>query len=291
MKVLITGAGGQLGTDLCQTLESEELRPLTHTGLDITDIDAVIMAINDYQPEVVINSAAFVRVDDCEIFQDDAFRVNALGARNIAVACQRSGAKLIHISTDYVFGGEKVPVDEPYNEFRTPVPANIYGHSKLAGEVMVRHLCQRHFIIRSSGLYGVAGSSGKGGNFVDSILRLSRERAQLTVVDDQIVSPTYTTDLATKIMQLIRTEYYGTFHVTNQGQCSWYQFSQEILRLAKCATPVTPIKSSQSPQAARRPSYSALDNYHLRLLGLDDMRPWAKALKAYMVQKKHLSEV
>ena len=288
MRVLVTGATGQLGSDLCQALQDFEVIPLAHSDIEITDIKAVKETFSKYRPEVVINTAACVRVDDCEADQEKAFLVNALGAQNVAVVTQGLGASLVHISTDYVFGGESEPHATPYTESDTPVPPNIYGKSKLAGEIFVQHLCQKHFIIRTSGLFGVAGSSGKGGNFVETMLRLGKERDELKVVNDQIFSPTYTKDLAQKIARLITTEYYGTFHITNRGACSWYEFAKEILRLTGSKTPVIPITSDMYPQKAKRPSFSVLDNYHLRLLGMDDLRPWQEALQDYMREKGHI---
>ncbi|HEY93265.1 MAG TPA: dTDP-4-dehydrorhamnose reductase [Dehalococcoidia bacterium] len=288
MKVLVIGANGQLGTDLCRALHDLEVIPLTHDDIEITDIESIKEVFNKHEPDTVINTAAYVRVDDCETDEEKAFLVNAIGARNIAVVTQELGAKLVHISTDYIFGGESDSHTTPYTEFDTPVPLNIYGKSKLAGEDFVRHLCQRHFIIRTSGLFGVAGSSGKGGNFVETMLRLGRERDELRVVSDQVFSPTYTKDLARKIAQLINTEYYGIFHITNKDTCSWYEFTKEILSLAGLKTPVVPITSDQYPQKARRPRFSVLDNYRLRLLGMDDMRSWREALKDYMKEKGHL---
>ena len=285
MKVLVNGANGQLGTDLCKVLQHFEVIPLAHKDIEIADMDSVKQALNKYKPDIIINTAAYVRVDNCEIEQDKAFLINALGARNVAVVVQELGAKLVHLSTDYVFGGDAQPRTTPYTEFDTPIPLSVYGKSKLAGENFVRHLCQKHFIIRSSGLFGVAGSSGKGGNFVETMLRLARERSELRVVNDQVFSPTYTKDLAGKIAQLINTEYYGIFHITNKGYCSWYQFATEILRLAGLKTPIIPVTSDEYPQKARRPRFSVLDNYHLRLLGMDDMRPWQEALRDYMICK------
>jgi len=287
MRVLIIGVNGQLGSDLHRALKDFEVVPLAHADIEITDMNSVKKSLKKHKPDVVINTAAFVRVDDCEVEKDRAFLVNALGARNVAVAAQELGARLVHISTDYIFGGEGQPRSIPYTEFDTPVPVNTYGWSKLAGEESVHHLCLRHFIVRSSSLFGVAGASGKGGNFVETILRLAKERDELRVVKDQIFSPTYTKDLARKIIQLINTEYYGIFHITNKGACSWYEFTQEILRLARSKTPVVPITSDQYPQKAKRPPYSVLDNYHLRLLGMDDLRPWQEALADYMRSKGH----
>jgi dTDP-4-dehydrorhamnose reductase len=347
MKVVITGANGQLGTDLCKALSKFEVIPLTHKDIEITELVSVKENFLRLKPEVIINTAAYVRVDDCEDNPDKAFQINALGARNVAVVAQDLGAKLVHISTDYVFGGsppldlgksslrgsQPPPKQSPdpvsswrrtqpyisvariagdplgcqgsqggvfptdygnpnssnlsgYTEFDTPSPVNIYGHSKLTGEDFVRHLCTRYFIVRGSGLFGIAGSSGKGGNFVETMLRLGKERNELRVVNDQVFSPTYTWDLAKKIAQLITTEYYGIFHIANSGTCSWYDFTKEIIRLAGLTTNVTPITSDQYPQKARRPAYSVLDHYHLRLLGMDDIPDWREALKKYLMMKQ-----
>lgn len=285
MRVAVLGAGGQLGSDLVQVISPEDLITLKHPDIDVCDFACVRRVLMEVEPSIVINTAAFHRVDDCEAEPDKTFSVNALGARNVAVVTQELKAKLVYISTDYVFGGETQPRDIPYTEFDTPVSLNIYGKSKLAGEDFVRHLCHKHFIVRTSGLFGIAGASGKGGNFVETMLRLARERDELRVVNDQVFSPTYTKDLAGKIAQLINTEYYGIFHITNNGHCSWYQFATEILRLAGLKTPIIPVTSDEYPQKARRPRFSVLDNYHLRLLGMDDMRPWQEALRDYMICK------
>lgn len=289
MKALVTGASGQLGTDLCEVLRDSKLILLTHKDIEISDMSSVKQTFNKYKPDIIINTAAYVRVDDCEDEKEKAFQVNSLGARNVAVVAQELGARLVHLSTDYVFGGEPEPRTTPYTEFDTPVPLSVYGRSKLAGENLVRHFCLRYFIVRASALFGVAGSSGKGGNFIETMLRLARERDELRVVNDQVFSPTYTRDLAQKIAQLMDTECYGVFHITNKGSCSWYDFTAEILKLVDIKTPVVPITSDQYPQKARRPRYSVLDNYHLRLLGMDDMRSWQEASKDYLVARGHIA--
>ncbi len=287
MKVLVTGANGQLGTDLCIALRDFELVPLTHKDIEVTDMNSVEAVCSKHKPDVIINTAAYIRVDDCEVDPDKAFSVNAIGARNMAVVAQDIGAKLVHISTDQVFGGESTPVNVPLTEFDSPSPPNVYGRSKLGGELFVQRFCRRHFVVRTGGLFGVAGSSGKGGNFVETIIRLATERSELEVVNDWIMSPAYAKDLAQKIAQLVSTRYYGIFHIANRGACSWYEFAREIVHLSGLTTPVTPITPDQYPQKARRPRYSVLDNYHLRLLGLDDMRPWRNALIDYMKKKGH----
>jgi len=288
VKTLVIGANGQLGSDLCRLIAPSELVALSHSEIEVTSVDSVWQALKQYEPEVVINTAAFVRVDECERRVDECFLVNALGARNVAVAAQRLGAKAVYVSTDYVFGGENEKRTVPYTEFDSVVPVNTLGKSKAAGENFVRDLCSRYFVIRASGMFGTAGSSGKGGNFIEAILRLAQERAELRVVNDQVFSPTYTKDLAGKIIELVATEYYGVFHITNRGSCSWYEFAREILNFMGVKTPVIPITSDQYPQEARRPSFSVLDNYHLRLVGMDNMRHWQEALKDYLQAKGHI---
>jgi dTDP-4-dehydrorhamnose reductase len=290
MRILITGANGQLGTDLVKELEGHEVVPLTHADADIADFEAIKAACLKHRPEAIVNTASYVRVDDCETNVDLAFRVNALGARNVAVVADGLGAKLVQISTDYVFGGGETR-NTPYTEFDAPAPLNVYGRSKLAGEDFVRHLCRRHFVVRASGLFGAAGSSGKGGNFIETILRLARERDRVTVVNDQVFSPTYTPDLAHKIAELLATELYGVYHVTNSGACSWYEFAREALRLAGSKTPILPITSAEYPQKAKRPAYSVLGHYQLKLLGSDDLSSWQDALRRYMRKKGHARKV
>ncbi|MFC1951001.1 dTDP-4-dehydrorhamnose reductase [Chloroflexota bacterium] len=285
MRVSIIGAKGQLGSDLCTILSSSDIVPLTHSDIEITDINSVIEALTKCKPDVVINTAAYVRVDDCEINQDKAFLVNALGARNVAVVAQELGSKLVHISTDAVFGNELQTHTVPYTEFDNASPINVYGKSKLAGEELVRHLCCRHFVVRTSGLFGLTGSSGKGGNFIESILSIASNQEELKVVNDQVLSPTYAKDLANKIAQLITTEYYGIYHITNRSYCSWYEFACEIIKQAGLKLSIIPISSDQYPQKAKRSSFSVLDNYHLRLLGMDDIRPWQEALADYIREK------
>ncbi len=288
MKVLITGANGQLGHDLVKALGNFQLIPLTHADIEISDMASVKENFNKHKPDAVINTAAYVRVDDCETHQDEAYLVNAIGARNVAVACQEIGAKLVQIGTDYVFGGDREHEGTPYNEFDDTSPLSVYGKSKLAGERFVQHLCSKYFVVRVSGLFGTAGSSGKGGNFIETMIRLGKERPEIRVVSDQVFSPSYAVDVARIIRKLITTDYYGIFHCTNHGSCSWYEFTREIFRLTGLKTPAVPITSAEYPQKAKRPPYSVLDNYHLRLLKMDDVQTWQEALKAYMGEKGHL---
>ncbi len=290
MKVMVIGADGQLGTDLCPALKYHELIALTQKDIEITDMEAVFACCRKYRPRVIINTASLVKVDDCEDSVDLSYKVNALGARNVAVAAQELGAVMVQLSTDYVFGGDAGRT-VPYTEFDEPAPLNVYGQTKLAGERMVQSLCTRYFIIRTSSLFGIAGSLGKGGNFVETVIKLAGTRDELQIVDDQVFSPTYAVDLAAKIVELISTAYYGIIHITNNGTCSWYEFGREALKMAGVKARVVPVKAAEYPRKARRPAYSVLGHYQLKLLGMDDLRDWHDALRAYMVQKGHLKSV
>lgn len=286
MKVLIIGANGQLGNDLVKAFQGEELIPLTHKDIEICDYARTREILTKAKPDAVINTAAYHRTDECEDNVQKAFEVNAFAVRNLAQVCQDLGCTLVHMSTDYVFGGEKAT---PYTEDDLPNPLNVYGVSKLAGEHFVRNICEKHFIIRSSGLFGVAGASGKGGNFVETMIRLAKERKPIRVVDDQVLSPTYTRDLAQKIKELLRTEAYGLYHLTNSGQCSWYEFASKIFELMNLKPDLAPTTTAEFGAKARRPVYSVLAHEGLKRLGLDDLRPWPEALRAYLKEKEAIS--
>jgi dTDP-4-dehydrorhamnose reductase len=286
MKILIIGARGQLGTDLCHILHKDDLIPLGHSDIDITDIQSVKAAFESYSPDIVINTAAYVKVDDCEAKGATAFKVNGEGTRNVAEAAERKGVKLVYISTDYIFDGKR---DKPYTESDIPNPLNIYGKSKLAGESYVREINKRYLIVRGSALFGVSGSSAKGGNFVETIIRLAKEKKSLNVVSDQVFSPTYTKDLANKIVQIISGNVNGILHVTNSGSCSWYEFASEIIKQSGLKTGVNPVTSECYPQKAVRPKNSVLDNYRLRTLGMNDMRHWKVALTDYLISRGHIT--
>jgi len=287
MKVMVIGADGQLGTDLCLFLNTKDMIPLTHEEIEVADMKSVKNAFLKYNPQLVINTAAFIRVDDCEDRIDFAYEVNALGAKNVAVQCEDHGAGLIHISSDYVFGGEQANRSIPYTEFDLPAPLNIYGKSKLAGEQYVSNICRKHMIVRTSGLFGVNGAKSKNGNFIETMIRLGKEKTELKVVNDQVFSPTFTADLAQKIVEIIETEYYGVCHITNSGYCSWYEFATEILDLTGLKTAVSPVSSEKYMQKAVRPRYSVLDNHQIKLLGLSPMRHWREALEDYLGRKGH----
>ena len=285
MKILLIGADGQLGTDIQKVIDRSELIPLTIADIDVTDKNSVSSVINKHKPDVVINTSAYHKVDDCEDHDKEAFAVNALGVKNLCVACKEADSALVHISTDYVFDGNK---GKPYTEADIPNPGTVYGISKLAGEEYVRSMLKKYFLIRTCGLYGVAGCLGKGGgNFIESMLKLAKQKPVIRVVGDQVVSPTYTLDLARKINQLIRTEHYGLYHIANKGSCSWCEFAKKIFELTGTKVKVESATTDEFKAKARRPAFSVLDNGNLRKLGLDDLRTWDKALEAYLEEKKH----
>jgi dTDP-4-dehydrorhamnose reductase len=287
MKVAIIGYTGQLGSDLVKVFgqEGHDVIPLGHAQVEVTNQESVQHALQEARPDVVINCAAFVRVDECEDRPEYAFRVNAVGGMNVARACSELGSVCIYISTDYVFGGEKCT---PYTEEDAPNPLSVYGVSKLAGEYFVRNVCPKHFVVRTSGLYGIAGSSGKGGNFVETMIRLAKENKPIRVVDDQVLTPTHTKDLAQKIKELLQTEAYGLYHITNSGQCSWYEFAGKIFELLSLKPDFGPTSTANFGAKARRPTYSVLAHDGLKKLNSYEISPWQKALGAYFVEKGYL---
>lgn len=287
MKILIIGADGQLGTDLCKVIpKKEQIVPLTIKDIDITDKGKTLAVIEKHSPEVVINTAAYHRVDDCEDHEAEALAVNAIGVKNVAEACRAIDAALVHISSDYVFDGEK---KRPYVETDIPKPQSVYGISKLAGEFCVRYLLEKYFIVRSTGLYGAAGCLGKGGgNFVENMIGRAETQPELRVVKDEVLAPTYTLDLAKKIYQLVPTNHYGLYHIVNRGECSWYEFTVKIFDLLGKKPKIIPVTASEFKTKARRPKYSVLQNAKLAELGMDDLRDWQEALKAYLAEKGYL---
>jgi dTDP-4-dehydrorhamnose reductase len=275
VRVLVIGARGQLGSELILLLREEhEIIPATRAECDITDLPAVLSFVRHVRPQVIINTAAYTDVDGCESNKDMAFKVNALGARNVAIAAREFGARLVHISTDYIFDGQK---SDPYREYDQPNPINVYGASKLLGETFVKEQTHRFFIVRTAWLYGKTGR-----NFVKTMLRLAHERKEIQVVNDQWGTPTCAEDLARQIGKLIQTESYGTYHCTSQGSCTWFEFAQEIFRLSKLDVEVRPVTSDEFPRPAKRPKNSVLENYMLKLQGLDIMPPWEESLERFM---------
>ncbi|OGC23422.1 dTDP-4-dehydrorhamnose reductase [candidate division WOR-1 bacterium RIFOXYB2_FULL_42_35] len=288
MKILIIGADGQLGSDLCKVIPQEEQIPLTIKDLDITNQEQTVAVLKKHQPDIVINTAAYNDVDQAEEKPELALAINADGVKSLAEACQQIGAVLVHISTDYVFDGAN---KEPYLETDNPNPQSAYATSKLLGEQWIKGLLDKYFIIRSTGLYGAAGCLGKGGtNFVENMIMLASSRPVLNVVADEVLSPTYTRDLAEKIVELIKTEKYGLYHLVNQGQCSWYEFACKIFEFLGRQVTINKITAAEYKAKAKRPKYSVLENAALKKIGLQDLRSWPEALKAYLEAKGYLGK-
>jgi len=286
MKIMLIGAGGQLGSDLVTVLPAETTVPQTHADIEITDPRSVQAAFEQHRPDVVINTAAFHRVDDCESQMERTFQVNTFAVRGLAQACKQFGAVLVHFSTDFVFAGEK---REPYVETDRPGPLSVYAASKLAGEYLVAATLERHFLIRTCGLYGLGGSRSKGGNFVETMLRLAAQGKTIRVVADQTVTPTSTAELARKVAQLIGTEAFGLYHVTNNGSCTWFEFAQAIFELSGVKADLQPTTSAAFGAPARRPAYSVMRHQKLESLGLDDMPLWKESLRRYLAARAQAS--
>ncbi len=273
LKIALTGSDGMLGHDIRKVFTDVELINFTLNDFDITDPDKTMSAIKQAKPDYLIHPAAYTNVDGCEKDPETAQRVNAIGAKNVTIACEEIGCPVLYISTDYVFDGKK---EEPYIESDEPNPLNEYGISKLNGERFVSSLTDSFYIVRTSWLYGKNGK-----NFVETISRLLSEKDEISVVNDQFGSPTYTYDLALKLRELIGKGY-GTYHITNSSKCSWYEFALEIAALKQSDTKIIPITSDEFRQPARRPSRSVLANTMIKQAGIKELRSWKEALREYV---------
>jgi dTDP-4-dehydrorhamnose reductase len=277
LKILIFGADGMLGTDLVKTFSNDyEVIQSLERDLDITDRKAVEDRILALKPAWVINSAAYTDVDGAETNREKAFAVNSTGVENVALACSKAKAKLLHFSTDYVFDGTK---KEPYTETDPTNPINVYGASKLEGENNVQKATKEYYILRTQWLYGKNGK-----NFVYTILKLLSERDELRIVNDQIGSPTYTVDLAKAVKEFVgKSPDYGIYNVANSGYCSWYDFAKEIaLKIQKTGVKITPVRSEEFPRPAKRPKNSKLDRNKFENANLTPIRQWESALNDYL---------
>jgi dTDP-4-dehydrorhamnose reductase len=285
MRVAVIGAKGQLGSDLVSRLGSQAI-PLGHADIDISDAASVANALDREKPNAVINCAAYNFVDKAEIERDHAMLTNRRGPGLLADYCRERDLKLVHVGTDYVYDGNTGT--RPWTEDDQPLPISTYACSKFAGEQLVRAHCPRHFVVRTCGLYGQNARHGKG-NFVETMLRLGRERPELKVVADQRCTPTATANLASAILDLVKTEAYGLYHATNSGDCSWFEFASEIMRFSHLTAQVHPITTAEYGARARRPMYSVLDCSKLeRVLGWK-MPSWQEALRRYLADRTHLS--
>lgn len=284
MKILVTGSGGQVGKSIINAICKKELyigrieemsKKLDIISLDKGELDIcnelqVKKIIEIIHPDIVINCAAYTDVDGCEKNIEKAFKVNAEGAKNLAKGCNNISAKLIHMSTDYVFDGEK---QTPYSETDEVNPINIYGKSKAKGELYVREFCRKHFIIRSSWIY-----SSEGNNFVKNIIDIAKKQGCINVVNDQVGSPTNAEDLVYHLIRISMTNKYGIYHCTGKGQCSWYEFASDIIKTLGINCKVNPCTSQEFPRLAKRPKYSVMDSLMLEDVVGNHMRHWKDAL-------------
>lgn len=288
MKILVSGANGQLGNELINILKSgkSEIGEINSSysncdiitadvdNFDITNKDVIKSFLSQHKPDIIINCAAMTNVDGCETAVENAMKINALGPRNLAIECDKLNIKLVHVSTDYVFAGD---TKFPYREWDLCNPQSIYGKSKYMGEEFVKQFCKKHFIIRTAWLYGYVGN-----NFVKTMLKLGKEKSEIKVVDDQFGNPTNANDLAYHILKIAATESYGTYHCTGIGEISWYTFAKTIMKYANLSCNVIPCTTDEFPRPAKRPSFSSLENLMLRSTVGDEMRPWDEALKMYI---------
>jgi dTDP-4-dehydrorhamnose reductase len=281
MRIAVLGSAGQLGRDLCPRLPGEVIA-LTRADIDLSQPVSIATALTAARPDVLVNCAAYNFVDKAEAEPEAAFAVNAWGVRALAQACAQ--IKFVHFSTDYVFGLD-ASRSTPLTENDLPGPVSVYGLSKLAGEYLALASSPKALVIRTCGLYGVHGSGGKGGNFVETMLRVAGQGKPLRVVADQFCTPSYTVDVAEAAVGLIRADASGLFQVTNAGSMSWHDFAAEIFRLAKLQADLAPITSAQFGAAARRPPFSVMSNAKLASVGVTPPRAWQDALAAYFVER------
>jgi dTDP-4-dehydrorhamnose reductase len=285
MKVAVIGGNGQLGRDVSAAFSAEgyQVTSLTHEDLEISSLESVRTSLAALGPEIVVNTAAYHNVDKCEAEPGLAFAINGIGARNLAQVTAETGATLLHVSTDYVFDGKK---NAPYVEDDMPAPLNVYGNTKLSGEFFVRSTNPRHFVVRASAIYGENPCRAKGGlNFVELMLKLSRERKELRVVDDEFVTPTPTAQIARQLVALSRSSDYGLYHATAEGSCSWYEFAAAIFDLTKTKVGLEPARPGEFPAKVARPKYSVLENRALKSKSLNVFTHWKEGLENYLARR------
>jgi dTDP-4-dehydrorhamnose reductase len=279
MRIALLGSNGQLGRDLQFALANHEIQAFTRQHFDITDHGRTRSVLMDARPDILLNTTAYHRVDDCESQPEMAYSANALAVLNLIRIANDLDATLVHFSTDYVFDGKS---RVPYVETSPPMPLSVYGNSKLAGEYLVQSTARKYFLIRTCGLYGKAGSRGKGGNFVETMLKKARAGEPIKVVNDQVLTPTPTWDLANQVAVLLPTNQFGLYHVTSEGSCSWYEFAQSIFEISGLTADLSPTTSESYKSPAIRPSYSVLENARLKTAGLNQMRHWRDGLAHYL---------
>ena len=280
MKVVVIGANGQLGTDLTEVLSAEhEVFQLNHADVEITDIDSVRNVLSSIKPEIVLNTAAYHIVPEAEKFPDKAFHINGTGVLNLAKICHEADISLVHYSTDYVFDGKK---QKPYTEDDRPNPLNVYATTKLSGEYFAQNYCDKSYVIRVSGIYGKVPCRAKGGNFITTIIKLANEKPEVKVVNDEILTPTPTYEIAKNTAALLKTEAFGLYHMTCEGACSWYEFAKVVWGTLQLKTPLFAASVKDFPLVVKRPFYSVLENRNLNNLGINRMPEWSQALAEFL---------
>ena len=281
MKAVVVGATGQLGADISLVLNEagNEVIELGHDKIEIDKIDSVRAALGEIKPDIVVNTAAYHNVEECEKDPSRSYEVNAIGARNLAIASKESEYYLVHISTDYVFDGEK---KAPYVETDNAYPLNIYGNTKLAGELFVHAENHKALVMRVSGLYGKNPCRAKGLNFVDLMIKLGTEREEVRVVDNEVLTPTSTLEVARQVKKVSENRVYGLCHATAEGECSWYKFAREIFRIKNLKATLNIADPSEFPVKVPRPEYSVLENKALKENGINILQSWEKGLAEYL---------
>ncbi len=287
MRIVLVGGKGQVGSDLVQVLEGqrEDFVALGRSDLDVTEKADLRTRLSRHNPEVIINCSVYHPVDECESNPERSFAVNAIAVRDLGLTAKDLGASVVHFSSDYVFDGE---LGRPYCEEDTPSPRNVFGVTKVAGEQLLRVALPNHFIIRTSGLYGLTGSRVKRGNFVETMLRLGRQMGEVRVVNDLRMAQTSTRNLAKQVLALIGTKNYGTYHACDHGDYSWCEFAKKIFEFVGMKVTVTPVSWRDMPALAPRPRYSVLENHRLKALGLDQMQDIDVALQAYLKARERI---
>ncbi|MEK7580999.1 MAG: dTDP-4-dehydrorhamnose reductase [Patescibacteria group bacterium] len=288
-RVLLIGASGQLGTDIAIAFKKKyEVVSANHKDVDILDSKKLKKAVFNIKPDIIINTAAYHKVDEIQKNAKKAFLVNALGQRNVANLSLKINATVVFMSTDYVFGAD-VGRRKAYTELDCPRAINTYGVTKIAGEELTKIHTNKYFIIRTSGLYGTKGSSNKGDNFVEKMINMAKIGKELNVVNDQFLSPTYTKNLAQNLLLLLKTTRFGTYHMVSRGSCSWWQFTKEIFKLLHIRVICNPVDSNYFKTEAKRPSYSVLANCNLSKIKINKMKHWKTNLKDYLEEANHIS--
>ena len=280
MKLAVIGANGQLGTDLLEVLSKEhDVTGLNHADIEITDIDSVKKALSAIKPAIVLNTAAYHIVPEAEKFAAKAFQINGIGAMNLAKICQDLDIRLVHYSTDYVFDGKK---QKPYNEDDRPNPLSVYANTKLSGEFFASNYCDQSYVIRVSGIYGKIPCRAKGGNFITTMIKLANEKPEVRVVNDEILTPTPTWHIAKNTASLIKTDAFGLYHMSCEGEVSWYEFAKVIWETLQLKTPLYAASVNDFPLVVKRPFYSVLENRNLNKLGINEMPEWKEALIQFL---------